>query len=285
MRELLEGVSLPVFAAGNRRIIKAIKARTTKPEPDPCKHPDHEKNPDHAEHCPSHPTPQQPAAPAEDAEHPFVTWAKRVGGTIGALILLWPIMGKWVPPLVGGSLALWVIAALIAGQPTTEDDDQADDDQLDEGPDEEPEEGPEEDPNQPPAPTLPTPADARLAVAVLGAAGTHVALTAVTAHLAAAHPLWKRSNKAVRALLQEARVDVRGGVRVDGVSVPGIHHDDVPPLPSPSEGAPGGVVVAGQSNNNNHNNAEEWVGREGFLMRADPDNPARTIIVHTADAA
>ncbi|MEE1781501.1 hypothetical protein PUR71_00885 [Streptomyces sp. SP17BM10] len=290
MRELLEGVSLATFAAGNRRIIKAVKARTTTPEPEPCTHPDHKKNPTHAEHCPSHPAPQQPTAPAEDVEHPFVTWSKRAGGTVAALVLLWPIVGKWVPTVVGGSLALWVIAALIAGQPdpsadpATGGDDQADDD-APEDDDNQAEEEPEEEPDQTPAATLPTPADARLAVAVLGAAGTHVALTAVTAHLAAAHPLWKRSGKATSTLLEEAGVRVRAGVKVEGISVRGIHHDDVPPLPSPSEGTPGRVVVAGQSNNNNANNAEEWSGREGFVMRADPENPARTIIVshvHTA---
>lgn len=281
MRELFEGVNLATFAAGNRRIIKAVKACTAKPEPDPCGHPDHKKNPGHAEHCPSHPAPKQ-EAPAEGAEHPFVTWAKRVGGTIGALILLWPMVGKWVPTVVGGSLALWVIVALIAGQAdpgaepalvaATGGDNQA-------------EEELEDEPEQAPTTTVPTPSDARRAVAALGADGTHVALTAVTAHLAAAHPLWKRSGKAVRTLLHEARVEVRGGVRVEGVSVPGIHRDDVPPLPSPSESTSDRVVVAGQSNNNNANNAEQWVGREGFVMRADPDNPAGVIVVGRVDAA
>ncbi|MFJ2579985.1 hypothetical protein [Kitasatospora aureofaciens] len=283
MREIFEGVSLPAFARGNRRIIAAVKARTSTPEPDPCGHPDHKKNPTHAEHCPSHPAPKT-SAPAEDAEHPFLTWAKRIGGTVGALVLLWPIVGKWVPTVAGGSLALWVIAALIAGQadpaaePATDGDDQADDD-------DQPEEGSKDEPDQAPAATVPTPADARRAVAVLGADGNHVALTAVAAHLAAAHPLWKRSGKAVRALLREAGVEFRGGVRVEGVSVPGIHHDDVPPLPSPSESAPDRVVVAGRSNNNNANNADEWVSREGFVMQAHPDDPTRTIVVGRTTAA
>jgi hypothetical protein len=108
----LEGVNLRAFAAGNRRIITAVKARATTVEPDPCKHPDHKK-PSHAEHCASHPAPKAPLA---DAEHPFVTWAKRLGGTAGVLVLLWPMVGKWLPTATAGSLTLWVLAALVAGQ-------------------------------------------------------------------------------------------------------------------------------------------------------------------------
>lgn len=124
MRELFEGVNLATFAAGNRRIIAAV-TRATVAEPDPCGHPDHKK-PSHTEHCPSHPEPKT-AAPAEDTEHPFLTWAKRVGGTAAALVLLWPIVGKWMPTMAGGSLALWLIAALIAGQadPTPDKAEQA----------------------------------------------------------------------------------------------------------------------------------------------------------------
>ncbi|MFD0347922.1 hypothetical protein ACFQ0M_21700 [Kitasatospora aburaviensis] len=134
------------------------------------------------------------------------------------------------------------------------------------------------------AATSPTPADARRAVALLGAAGTHVALTAVTARLAADHPLWKRSGKAVRGLLHEAGVEVRGGVR--GGRQRARHPPRRrAPAPLPSDSAPDRVVVAGQSNNNNANNGQEWSTREGFIMRTDPDNPARTIIVSRTNAA
>jgi hypothetical protein len=112
MRELLQGVSLKAVARGNRRIISAVKARSTVAEPDPCGHPDHKK-PSHAEHCASHPAPQ---APADVAEHPFVTWAKRIGSTAGVLFLLWPLVGKWLPTAAAGGLTLWVLAALVAGQ-------------------------------------------------------------------------------------------------------------------------------------------------------------------------
>lgn len=273
MRELFEGVSLAAFAAGNQRIVKAAKAGITKSKPEPCTHQSH-KN-DHAEHCASHPASKQDTAAADDAEHPFVTWAKRAGGTVAVLVLLWPMVGKWVPTVAGVGLGLWVIAALILGQPGAEagaEEEFAEDD----------DEEVEEEPEQAPAATAPTPADARLAVAVLGAAGGHVALTAVTAHLASAHPLWKRSGKAVRALLQGAGVPVRGGVRVEGVSVPGVHRDDVPPLPSPSAVAHGGVVVAGQATTTTATTPTEGLAREEFASIPDPDNPARTIIVHAA---
>ncbi|MER8099412.1 hypothetical protein [Kitasatospora sp. NPDC094016] len=211
--------------------------------------------------------------------------------------LVWSLARPLIEPGIGLLIGAWWIAALIHA-PTPDKTTPAEADQEDqkqpvpatEATDEEPteedrQEPPEEDRQEAPRAAAPTPADARHAVALLGSDGTHVALTAVTAHLASAHPLWKRSGKAVRALLQEAGITVRGGVKVEGISVPGIHHDDVPPLPSPTTTTPGPGVVAGQSNNNNHNNAREWTTQEGFVMRADPENPARTIIVSHTTAA
>ncbi|MFE2346466.1 hypothetical protein [Kitasatospora cineracea] len=200
--------------------------------------------------------------------------------------LIWSLARPWIGPGVGLAIGVWWIAALIHAPAPGKDAEQAPAEppaparREGSGPDvEEDWEETAPTPRQEPSPT---PADARLAVVLLGAAGGHVALTAVTAHLAAQHPLWKRSGKAVKALLGEAGVRVRGGVRVEGVSVEGIHRDDVPPLPSPSGAAPGSVVAAGQSNNNNANNAPQVGGGEGFITRPDPDNPARTIVVHTA---
>ncbi|RPE33742.1 hypothetical protein [Kitasatospora cineracea] len=213
----------------------------------------------------------------------------------GALLLIvggplvWSLARPLIGPGVGLLIGVWWIAALVHAPSAAEAADEETTEEAPETGEGQDEEEPAPVPCQEPTPvtpgiTSPTAADARLAVALLGAAGTHVALTAVTAHLAAEHPRWKRSGKAVRALLQEARVEVRGGVRVDGVSVPGIHRDDVPPLPSPSEGTPHPVVVAGQSNNNNANNTQTWSTREGFVLQADPDNPARTIVVHSTAA-
>ncbi|MGW7580294.1 hypothetical protein ACWGKU_19205 [Kitasatospora sp. NPDC054768] len=203
--------------------------------------------------------------------------------------LIYSLVAPWIQPGIGLLIGAWWIAALIHAptpdKTTPAEADQEGQDQPVPAVEATEEESAEEDRQETSEAATPTPADARHAVALLGAGGTHVALTAVTAHLAAAHPLWKRSGKAVRALLHEAGIRVRGGVKVEGISVPGIHHDDVPPLPSPSKSAPDSVVVAGQSNNNNHNNAQQWSTREGFVMRADPENPARTIIVGRANAA
>lgn len=112
MRGYLQGVSLASFAAGNRRIIAAVKARSADAEPDPCEHPDHKK-PSHAAHCASHPTPQ---APADNTENPFLTWSKRIGGAICVLVLLWPLVGRWLPTVGAVAGLLWVLVALVAGQ-------------------------------------------------------------------------------------------------------------------------------------------------------------------------
>ena len=120
MLELFEGVSLAAFAAGNRRIIKAVKARTTKPAeptPDPCEHPDHKKNPDHAEHCASHPKPVEPPA---DEPNRFKVWAPRAGWTAGGLFLfgrvLWSAVAPYIPVTLATAVVLWVLVALVMGQ-------------------------------------------------------------------------------------------------------------------------------------------------------------------------
>ncbi|MFE6500752.1 hypothetical protein [Kitasatospora sp. NPDC057738] len=206
-----------------------------------------------------------------------------------ALLAGIPAVRHYAPVSITTGLTLWMITALVLGQKRPDHTQQPPAEQTRKSTPEadgrEPDEEPEEDAEEEPSPTEPTPAEARHVVAVLGADGTHVARTIVAARLAAAHPLWKPSAKAVTALLTQAGVRVRDGVRVDGVSVPGIHHDDVPPLPSSTTSTRGPGVVAGQSDNNNHNNAEERPTREGFVMRADPDDPARTIIVSRAATA
>ncbi|WPR52813.1 hypothetical protein SJI45_18940 [Streptomyces sp. S399] len=62
------------------------------------------------------------------------------------------------------------------------------------------------------------------------------------------------STKAVKAALDEAGIPHRRGVRavvpvggrLEPRNGPGVHPDDIPPLPTSSEGAPVGVVAAGQ---------------------------------------
>ncbi|MFG2913337.1 hypothetical protein ACGF0D_10660 [Kitasatospora sp. NPDC048298] len=229
------------------------------------------------------------------------SWSK-IGDVAGAGILLlavggpiaYYVVGPLIPYAAGLGIGTWWIAALIHAPKATKQKAADDRDQAPASDDQEQptkaselieEEPAEEAVEKAPSATVPTPADARHAVALLGAAGTHVALTAVTTHLAAAHPSWERSGKATKGLLQGAGIRYRAGVKVDGISVPGIHRDDVPPLPSSTTTPPGAGVVAGQSNNNNHNNAQQWSTREGFVMRADPDNPARTIVVSPVPAA
>lgn len=112
MRGYLKGANLGAVVRGHRRIVAAIKARTTEPEPEPCEHPDHKKQAKHAEHCPSHPAPKV----AEPAQNPYLTWAKRGGVTIGVLVFLWPLVGAWLPTTVSVTALLWVLAALVAGQ-------------------------------------------------------------------------------------------------------------------------------------------------------------------------
>ncbi|MFE4514206.1 hypothetical protein ACFRMQ_08435 [Kitasatospora sp. NPDC056783] len=294
----LGGLSLTALRQGNRRLLTPLRARTA------------DARAEHAQTLAAWKERRAEAQKIKDPEqrgkaidalgerpkHPVLVAA---GCAVVCSVLLAgvPAVRHYAPVAITSGLTLWAIAALILGQnpdhaqrpapaePAPQNTPGTDPREPPEEPAEEPSEGPEEDVEEEPSPTVPTPTEARHAVAVLGADGAHVALTAVTARLAAAHPRWERSAKATKALLQGAGIRYRDGVKVDGVSVPGVHHDDVPPLPSPSERTPGPVVVPGQSNNNNHNNAQQHSSREGFVMRADPDNPARTIVVNRTAAA
>ncbi|MFF1903360.1 hypothetical protein [Kitasatospora sp. NPDC058218] len=217
----------------------------------------------------------------------------KLGDTAGGAALLlivggplvWSLARPWIQPGIGVLLGVWWIAALIhapARGKAVPAEGQEDQEQPVPAVEEEPaEEGPVEAPRA----TVPTPVEAHSLTASLTASGSSVLLTRLAADLGAAHPSWTGSTKAVRALLSEARVPFREGVRTPDGNGPGVHHQDVPPLLSP----PGTPVVAnvgpGQSANANANNTDEWSTREGFVMRADPDNPARTIIVSRINAA
>lgn len=265
-----EGISLAAIGRGNRRLLAPAKARAT------------EAGGLHAERLAAWRERRTKAAEIKDAEqraaaldavgerplHPMLVAAGCA--VVGAIVLAGiPAIRHHIGVIATGTLTLWLLAALILGQKAADE--------------EEVEKATETEAAQEPSPGAlgsisPTVADARLAVALLGATGTHVALAAVTAHLAAQYPAWHRSPKEVRALLSQAGVRVRGGVRMEGVSVPGIHRDDVPALPLAPEGAPEGVVAAGQSNNNNTNNAEAAVHERGYRLAPHPDDPRRTTI-------
>jgi hypothetical protein len=87
--------------------------------------------------------------------------------------------------------------------------------------------------------------------------------------------------KAVRALLDEAGIPVKRGVRTPGGNGPGVHHTDIP-APLPESGTPsGGCVCAGHAANANTNNETEEAPEKGLrVQRSDYGatyyNPAET---------
>jgi len=87
-------------------------------------------------------------------------------------------------------------------------------------------------------------------------AGTGVLLTRLRDQLAEEYPGTGWTTKDVRALLADAEVRVREGVRVTGAgNGPGVHREDVPtPLSPTTPPGPVGVVAAGQDANANTNN-------------------------------
>ena len=72
--------------------------------------------------------------------------------------------------------------------------------------------------------------------------------------------------KAVKALLGQADIPWRAGVRTRAGNGPGVHRDDIAALsPSPGDG-PGGGVVAGEDANTNANNTPVVERREGMTI-------------------
>ncbi|MFJ8470595.1 hypothetical protein [Kitasatospora sp. NPDC094011] len=197
-----------------------------------------------------------------------------------------PAVRQHTGAIIGGGLALWVIAALILGSNTaSQTPRQASAEAADEAPIGEPDEGHQEEPEH----TAPTPAQTHALAASFAADRTSVLLTQLASDLAADHPDWEASTKAVRTLLTAAGIPVRGGVRTPDGNGPGVHHEDVPPLPSPSAPTPAADVVAnvgaGQSANANANNTSATPGGEEFVLQPHPTDPARTIVVHHTSAA
>ncbi|MDT9688180.1 hypothetical protein Q5762_07390 [Streptomyces sp. P9(2023)] len=90
----------------------------------------------------------------------------------------------------------------------------------------------------------------------LGEGGQHVRLTQLQE--AAGLP----GTKAVRALLDEADIPVRTGVRAGGKNGPGVHHDDIPPVEALCEPS----CLCRSDANTNANNDGEGAPREGFRV-------------------
>lgn len=91
--------------------------------------------------------------------------------------------------------------------------------------------------------------------------GRHVLLTELRDAVGAP------DTKAVRALLDEAGVPVRSGVRTPAGNGPGVHQDDIPtPLPD-QEDAQDGCCSCRSTANANTNNADSDAGGEGLRVQ------------------
>ncbi|MFF3622348.1 hypothetical protein [Streptomyces sp. NPDC002467] len=96
--------------------------------------------------------------------------------------------------------------------------------------------------------------------------------------------------KAVRALLTAAEIPIRDGVRAAGKNGPGVHHDDVPPLPAPEQGpALGGCLCSSGANTNANNGRPEGageglcvepIGQSGTVVRVPGERRAYTVEAH-----
>lgn len=104
----------------------------------------------------------------------------------------------------------------------------------------------------------------------LAASGVHVRLTQLQE--AAGLP----DTKTVRALLDEAGVRVRPGVRADGRNGPGVHYSDVPPLLADEAGTPSEGCLCSSTTNTNANNAAPPTPRKG--LRVEPIGHAGSIV-------
>ncbi|MFC7929155.1 hypothetical protein [Streptomyces cinereoruber] len=122
----------------------------------------------------------------------------------------------------------------------------------------------------------PEPVDIVAVLQQLGEGGQHVRLTQLQE--AANLP----NTKTVRALLDEAGIRVRSGVRSGGKNGPGVHQDDIP-TPLPSSSTPSGTCVcAVHAANTNANNTGGEGGEKG--LRVERIGEAGTVTYSPAEA-
>ncbi|MEU9861312.1 hypothetical protein AB0D99_10570 [Streptomyces sp. NPDC047971] len=101
------------------------------------------------------------------------------------------------------------------------------------------------------------PVDVVAVLQELGTDGRHVRLTQLQE--AAGLP----DTKAVRALLDEADIPVRSGVRAGGKNGPGVHHTDIPAhSPTTSAPSPGCCLCSSEAANANTNTRPDIVQDE-----------------------
>lgn len=112
------------------------------------------------------------------------------------------------------------------------------------------------------------------ALQAMAAGGGHILLTQLQATTGLP------DTKAVRALLDEAGVRVRAGVRTTGGNGPGVHHDDVPPLPDAESGTPSEGCLCSSTANTNANNVPAAGAQEG--LHVEPIGHAGAVVrVHS----
>lgn len=125
------------------------------------------------------------------------------------------------------------------------------------------------------------PVDIVTALQQLADGGAHVRLTQLQ------EAVGVPDTKAVRALLDEAGIRVRSGVRAAGRNGPGVHHDDVPPRPGAGSGTPSGGCLCSSAANTNADNGPsrdpgeglrvEPIGHSGSVVRVPGERRAYTV--------
>ncbi|MFD8636591.1 hypothetical protein [Streptomyces sp. NPDC059533] len=109
----LDGVSLDAFGRGNRRMLAPVLAWAKEPVAVPVP----EARPKAAEG--EKPAKDSPAGKPEKTPEPKMRrriGVRHLGYAAGGAFFLWPVVGGWVPTVLTTAPAVWVVAALIAGQ-------------------------------------------------------------------------------------------------------------------------------------------------------------------------
>jgi hypothetical protein len=122
----------------------------------------------------------------------------------------------------------------------------------------------------------PAPVDIGEHLRALGEGGHHVLLTGLR------ESTGLPDTKAVRALLEEAGIPVRDGVRAPAGNGPGVHMADIPGDPSPVLAAPSGRCLCSSGANANANNGTEGDHEKG--LRVEPIGQAGTVVHDPAEA-